>query len=150
MGISNGRDGALVDALRGESSIFDRARFLGPKKSNPAIETCTSLFGPKSCPNREVSNGTDGALHDALTVIRSILDDIYFFDPEMMAPFVTLIGHFSACVDPFGPASTGYVRHLMGHVQHETTIPIGLTRSEISVIRRMNPGMDITTCVDFY
>jgi hypothetical protein len=52
----------------------------------------------------------------------------------MLTLIVTLIGHFSACVDPFGSGSTVYVRHLMRHMQHAITIPIGLTHSEISVI----------------
>jgi hypothetical protein len=105
-----------------------------PEKSNPNVEICTSLFGPKSCPNLEVSNGTNGALLDALTVIRSIFGSSRFFGPEMLTLVVTLVGHFSVRVDPFGSGSTVYGRHLMGHPSRPTTIPIGLTHAEISVI----------------
>jgi hypothetical protein len=60
------------------------------EKTATRVTTRVSIFDPKTCPNREMSNGTNGALLDALMGVSSIFDEPRFLGLKNL----TLISKF--------------------------------------------------------
>jgi hypothetical protein len=64
-----------------------------------------------------MSNGTNGALADAVTGIQEFPDDLDILAPKKLTLVVTLIDVFSACVSFFREIPTAYPVHQWCHIR---------------------------------
>jgi hypothetical protein len=147
--MSNGTDGALLDPLRGGSSIFDRARFLGPKYRTPISKFAPAFSGLNRVPigkfpmaQMEPSRMRLRS-HEGFWIISTFLprnaDPIR--NPNRV--FLGVCGSLRTRINVIREAPNGACIARNSHPDRTDT-----HRDFRDLVH--NHGSDITTCVDFF